>query len=126
MKMANLPCQKRWQEACRFYAAACFPPIPHRNRNDAVYAQSGRQRSGTGQMHDTAWFMYHEAECPAEMIPVSWPGFANIHPYAPANQTQGYPQDDRRAGISSGGMPGYAAISFPANSGSPKVNLPDC
>ncbi len=26
----------------------------------------------------------------AEMLPITWPGFANIHPFAPAAQTQGY------------------------------------
>ncbi len=26
----------------------------------------------------------------AEMLPITWPGFANIHPFAPAGQTQGY------------------------------------
>ncbi|WP_212760117.1 hypothetical protein, partial [Promicromonospora citrea] len=26
----------------------------------------------------------------AEMEAISWPGFADIHPYAPADQTQGY------------------------------------
>ena len=26
----------------------------------------------------------------AEMLPITWPGFANIHPFAPPSQTQGY------------------------------------
>lgn len=25
-----------------------------------------------------------------EMMPVTWPSFANIHPFAPADQAQGY------------------------------------
>jgi glycine dehydrogenase len=25
----------------------------------------------------------------AEMIPITWPGFADIHPFAPADQTAG-------------------------------------
>lgn len=28
----------------------------------------------------------------SEMIPITWPEFANIHPFAPADQTQGYAQ----------------------------------
>ena len=28
----------------------------------------------------------------AEMIPVTWPGFANLHPFAPADQAAGYQQ----------------------------------
>jgi len=26
----------------------------------------------------------------AEMIPITWPQFANIHPFVPADQAQGY------------------------------------
>ena len=26
----------------------------------------------------------------AEMIPISWPGFADIHPFAPEDQTEGF------------------------------------
>ena len=28
----------------------------------------------------------------AQMIPVSWPEFANMHPFAPVDQAQGYKQ----------------------------------
>jgi glycine dehydrogenase len=28
----------------------------------------------------------------AELAPVTWPKFANIHPFAPADQTHGYSQ----------------------------------
>ena len=34
----------------------------------------------------------------AEMIPVTLPGFADIHPFAPADQTAGYHDADRPAG----------------------------
>ncbi len=54
----------------------------------------------------------------AEMIPVSWPGFANIHPYAPANQTQGYHKMIDRLESLLAACTGYAAISFQPNSGS--------
>lgn len=27
-----------------------------------------------------------------EMIPISWPEFSNIHPFAPKSQTEGYQQ----------------------------------
>ncbi len=33
----------------------------------------------------------------AEMMPITWPEFANIHPFAPADQTQGYRRDAGRS-----------------------------
>ncbi len=54
----------------------------------------------------------------SEMIPVTWPEFANIHPFAPAHQLQGYAELDRqlRAGLCQ--ATGYAGISLQPNAGS--------
>ncbi|TWT21328.1 aminomethyl-transferring glycine dehydrogenase [Luteimonas marina] len=53
----------------------------------------------------------------AEMIPVTWPEFANIHPLAPASQTRGYQElvDSLEAMLVE--ITGYDAISFQPNSG---------
>jgi glycine dehydrogenase len=53
----------------------------------------------------------------AEMIPLSWPEFANIHPYAPADQMLGYKQvvEDLSAKLCA--VTGYDAISMQPNSG---------
>ena len=53
----------------------------------------------------------------AEMIPVTWPEFANIHPLAPANQAQGYQQliDELEAMLVE--CTGYDAVSLQPNSG---------
>jgi glycine dehydrogenase len=53
----------------------------------------------------------------AEMIPVTWPAFANIHPLAPPMQTRGYQQliDSLEAMLVE--ITGYDAISFQPNSG---------
>ena len=53
----------------------------------------------------------------AEMIPLSWPEFANIHPYAPSDQMLGYRQvvDDLSAKLCS--ITGYDALSMQPNSG---------
>lgn len=52
-----------------------------------------------------------------EMIPITWPEFANMHPFAPASQTQGYSQlinelDDYLKDIT-----GFDAICMQPNSG---------
>lgn len=53
----------------------------------------------------------------AEMAPISWPGFAAIHPFAPAAQTTGYRQMlDQLAGWLAD-ITGFAGVSFQPNSG---------
>ena len=53
----------------------------------------------------------------AEMIPITWPEFANIHPLAPASQTRGYQEliDSLEAMLAD--ITGYDAVSFQPNSG---------
>jgi len=52
-----------------------------------------------------------------EMIPVTWPEFANIHPFAPAAQTQGYAVMIDRLSKALCEITGYDAISLQPNSG---------
>ncbi len=54
----------------------------------------------------------------SEMVPITWPEFADIHPYAPADQVQGYLEligdlEQRLATIT-----GYDAVSLQPNAGS--------
>jgi len=53
----------------------------------------------------------------AEMMPVTWPEFAHIHPFAPADQVQGYTSmiDDLNARLCQ--ITGYDAMSMQPNSG---------
>jgi glycine dehydrogenase len=53
----------------------------------------------------------------SEMAPVTWPEFANIHPFAPANQTLGYAQMLRELGDWLAEITGFDAVSFQPNSG---------
>ena len=54
----------------------------------------------------------------AEMLPVTWPEFAHIHPFAPNEQTLGYRKliDDLETMLSE--ITGYDAISLQPNAGS--------
>jgi glycine dehydrogenase len=53
----------------------------------------------------------------SEMIPITWPEFADIHPFAPADQLQGYRADEQlRAWLCQ--ATGYAGISLQPNAGS--------
>ncbi|TGG93345.1 aminomethyl-transferring glycine dehydrogenase [Natronospirillum operosum] len=53
----------------------------------------------------------------AEMMPVSWPEFAQIHPFAPAAQTEGYRQLLQELEAQLKAITGYDAISMQPNSG---------
>ena len=52
-----------------------------------------------------------------EMLPITWPGFSAIHPFAPAEQTTGYQAlfDDLERWLCA--VSGYDAVSFQPNSG---------
>ena len=53
----------------------------------------------------------------AEMIPVTWPEFADIHPLAPADQAQGYAQLIAELEAMLAECTGYDAVSLQPNSG---------
>jgi len=54
----------------------------------------------------------------SEMLPVTWPGFASLHPFAPADQAQGYRElvDDLERMLCA--ITGYDAVSLQPNAGS--------
>ena len=54
----------------------------------------------------------------AEMIPITFPGFANIHPFAPAAQAKGYITMIRRLEAWLADVTGFAAVSLQPNAGS--------
>ena len=53
----------------------------------------------------------------AELIPVSWEAFANIHPFAPANQTRGYQKMITDLSKWLCNITGFTACSLQPNSG---------
>ncbi|CAM5787291.1 aminomethyl-transferring glycine dehydrogenase [Castellaniella caeni] len=53
----------------------------------------------------------------AEMIPVTWPEFAHMHPFAPAGQAQGYQQMIERLSSALCEITGYDRVSLQPNSG---------
>jgi len=54
----------------------------------------------------------------AEMIPVSWPEFANIHPFAPNDQVSGYMEMIEEVESMLCVVTGYDAVSLQPNAGS--------
>ena len=54
----------------------------------------------------------------SEMLPITWPEFAHIHPFAPATQREGYAELDRQLRHWLCQATGYAGISLQPNAGS--------
>jgi glycine dehydrogenase len=53
-----------------------------------------------------------------EMMPVTWPEFARIHPFAPAQQAAGYQELFRGLAIALSEITGFPAVSLQPNAGS--------
>jgi glycine dehydrogenase len=54
----------------------------------------------------------------SEMIPITWPEFAHVHPFAPRDQLQGYAELDEQLRAWLCETTGYAGISLQPNAGS--------
>jgi glycine dehydrogenase len=54
----------------------------------------------------------------SEMIPITWPEFAHVHPFAPLDQLQGYAELDEQLRAWLCQATGYAGISLQPNAGS--------
>jgi glycine dehydrogenase len=54
----------------------------------------------------------------AEMMPITWPGFAKLHPFAPVEQAEGYRElfDQLESALAE--ITGFAAVSLQPNAGS--------
>jgi glycine dehydrogenase len=54
----------------------------------------------------------------SEMIPITWPEFAQVHPFAPRDQLQGYAELDEQLRAWLCEATGYAGVSLQPNAGS--------
>ncbi len=54
----------------------------------------------------------------SEMVPITWPEFANVHPFAPAEQLAGYRLLDEQLRAWLCAATGYAGVSLQPNAGS--------
>ena len=54
----------------------------------------------------------------AEMMPITWPGFSKIHPFAPVDQTEGYRQLFDELELALAKITGFAGVSLQPNAGS--------
>ncbi len=96
-------------------------PIFHLNRAEAEITRYMRRLADRDLALDRAMIPLGSCtmklNATVEMIPVTWPEFGNIHPYAPDDQTQGYQQVIDDLGDKLCSITGYDAMSMQPNSG---------
>jgi glycine dehydrogenase len=95
--------------------------IFHMNRSEAEMTRYMRRLADRDLALDRAMIPLGSCtmklNAAAEMIPVSWSGFANIHPFAPTDQTHGYQLMIKDLSDKLCEITGYDAISMQPNSG---------
>ena len=96
-----------------------FQQPPLGNRPDALHAQACRTRTwrSTARMIPLGSCTM-KLNSATELIPVTWPGFARIHPFVPLDQAQGYQQLIVELEQMLCACTGYDAISLQPNAGS--------
>jgi len=96
-------------------------PVFHKNRAESEMTRYMRRLADRDLALDRAMIPLGSCtmklNATAEMLPISWPEFAEIHPFVPANQTQGYAEmiGDLSAKLCE--ITGYDAFSLQPNSG---------
>ncbi len=96
-------------------------PIFHMNRAEAEMTRYMRRLADRDLALDRAMIPLGSCtmklNATAEMMPVSWPEFADIHPMAPVDQVQGYAELIADLADKLCRITGYDAISMQPNSG---------
>ncbi|MEM7242680.1 MAG: aminomethyl-transferring glycine dehydrogenase [Pseudomonadota bacterium] len=96
-------------------------PIFHMNRAEAEMTRYMRRLADRDLALDRAMIPLGSCtmklNATTEMIPVTWPEFGNIHPFAPADQAEGYAQMIADLDTKLCQITGYDAFSMQPNSG---------
>jgi glycine dehydrogenase len=96
-------------------------PVFHMNRAEAEMTRYMRRLADRDLALDRSMIPLGSCtmklNATAEMMALSWPEFADVHPFAPAHQTEGYKEaiDDLEAKLCQ--ITGYDAFSMQPNSG---------
>ncbi|MGB0750243.1 MAG: aminomethyl-transferring glycine dehydrogenase, partial [Magnetospiraceae bacterium] len=96
-------------------------PIFHMNRAEAEITRYMRRLADRDLALDRAMIPLGSCtmklNATVEMIPITWPEFSALHPYAPADQTQGYAKLIKDLERTLCQITGYDAMSMQPNSG---------
>ena len=97
-------------------------PVFHRHRSETAMLRYIRSLSDKDLALDRCMIPLGSCtmklNATSEMIPITWPEFAHVHPFAPAEQLQGYAQLDVQLREWLSAITGYADVSLQPNAGS--------
>jgi glycine dehydrogenase len=111
----------RLPEALLRQSAYLTHPVFHMNRAESEMTRYMRRLADRDLALDRAMIPLGSCtmklNATAEMLPITWPEFAEIHPFVPADQARGYQEliEDLSAKLCA--ITGYDAISMQPNSG---------
>ena len=97
-------------------------PVFHEHRNETAMLRYLRRLADKDVALDRSMIPLGSCtmklNATAEMEPITWPGFANLHPFAPLDQASGYLEliDDLEQWLCA--ITGYDAVSLQPNAGS--------
>ncbi|MFD1701916.1 aminomethyl-transferring glycine dehydrogenase [Methylopila henanensis] len=113
--------ESRLPEALLRRSAFLTHPIFHMNRAESEMTRYMRRLADRDLALDRAMIPLGSCtmklNATAEMLPISWPEFADMHPHAPADQAQGYAELIGDLSRKLCDITGYDAISMQPNSG---------
>ncbi len=96
-------------------------PVFHMNRAEAEMTRYMRRLADRDLALDRAMIPLGSCtmklNATAEMLPITWPEFAHIHPFAPADQREGYAELIADLSAKLCAITGFDAISMQPNSG---------
>ncbi len=96
-------------------------PIFHMNRAESEMTRYMRRLADRDLALDRAMIPLGSCtmklNATAEMLPISWPEFSELHPFAPKDQAEGYAEMIQDLSQKLADITGYAAISMQPNSG---------
>jgi glycine dehydrogenase len=111
------PYQAELKRTSSFLNPSCFQHAPQREPDDALPETIENKDLSLNTSMISLGSCTMKLNAASEMIPVSWPEFGGIHPFVPANQTEGYQQiiDELNRFLCE--ITGFTACSLQPNSG---------
>ena len=117
---APLPAQA-WPEALRRTSPFLTHPVFNRHHSELQMMRYLKRLERKDIGLDTSMIPLGSCtmklNAAAEMEPVTWPEFGNVHPYAPPSQADGYRQIIAELEALLGAITGFDAVSLQPNSG---------